>query len=176
MENIGVNSSFMSKVKSYKDFLEARREAALSGLKVVFTNGCFDIVHPGHIAYLKQAKSLGDRLYVAINSDASVKRLKGALRPILSESERADVIAGLESVDCVTIFDDDTPQRLISELLPDVLVKGGDWRLDQIVGRDEVEAAGGKVYSLPYLQGSSTTDIIDRILTRYGLRCAPERP
>ncbi len=160
----------MSKVKSYSDFLEARRKEAEVGLKVVFTNGCFDIVHPGHIFYLKQARELGDRLYVAINSDASVRRLKGDLRPILSEFERAQVVAGLEVVDCVTIFDEDTPHQLISELLPDVLVKGGDWRLDQIVGRDEVEAAGGKVYSLPYLQGSSTTDIINRILTRYGLK------
>lgn len=160
----------MSKVKSYSDFLEARRKEAKAGLKVVFTNGCFDIVHPGHISYLRQARALGDRLYVAINSDASVRRLKGDLRPILSESERAQVVAGLEVVDCVTIFDDDTPRQLISELLPDVLVKGGDWRLDQIVGRDEVEAAGGKVHSLPYLQGSSTTDIIDRILARYGLK------
>ncbi|MCS6885454.1 MAG: D-glycero-beta-D-manno-heptose 1-phosphate adenylyltransferase [Acidobacteriota bacterium] len=157
----------MSKVKSYEEFIEARKEAAAKGLKVVFTNGCFDIVHCGHIAYLRQARALGDLLFVGINSDASVRKLKGAKRPILSQNERAEILAAMEMIDYLTIFDEDTPYRLISTLLPDILVKGGDWQLDQIVGRSEVESSGGKVYSLPYLRGFSTTDIIDRIVARY---------
>lgn len=147
----------------------ARQHARLSGQAVVFTNGCFDILHPGHIGYLREARALGNLLIVAINSDASIRRLKGDKRPILTEDERATLLTALEMVDYVTIFDDDTPHTLISQLLPDVLVKGGDWALDQIVGRTEVEAAGGKVYALPYLAGASTTDIISRIIDRYQL-------
>jgi D-beta-D-heptose 7-phosphate kinase/D-beta-D-heptose 1-phosphate adenosyltransferase len=130
---------------------------------LVFTNGCFDLLHPGHVRYLTEARALGDALVVALNSDRSVRALKGEGRPILNQQERAEVMAALEAVDYVTIFDEETPRELIAELLPDVLVKGGDWPLDQIVGREEVEAAGGRVVSLPYLEGASTSDIIERI-------------
>jgi len=132
----------------------------------VFTNGCFDLIHAGHVRYLSEARALGDALVVALNSDRSVRALKGEGRPILNEHERAEVIAALEAVDYVIIFDEETPRELIAALLPDVLVKGGDWPLDEIVGRDEVEAAGGRVLSLPYVEGSSTTDIIERIRNR----------
>jgi D-beta-D-heptose 7-phosphate kinase/D-beta-D-heptose 1-phosphate adenosyltransferase len=133
------------------------------GKRVVFTNGCFDLLHAGHVRYLTEARGLGDALIVGLNSDRSVRALKGDGRPILNESERAEVIAALEAVDYVVVFEEDTPQELIARLLPDVLVKGGDWPLDQIVGREEVEAAGGRVVSLGYLKGSSTTDILARI-------------
>jgi len=138
------------------------------GQRVVFTNGCFDLLHPGHIRFLQQAKALGDVLIVAINSDASVRALKGPGRPIFPERERAEMLAALEVVDYVTIFDDLTPRALIADLLPDVLVKGGDWRPEEIVGRDEVEAAGGRVLSLPYHEGYSTTRLIERIRATIG--------
>jgi len=133
------------------------------GRSLVFTNGCFDLLHLGHVRYLAEARALGDALVVALNSDRSVRVLKGEGRPILNEQERAEVVAALQAVDYVIIFDEETPRELIAKLLPDVLVKGGDWPLDEIVGRQEVEAAGGKVLSLPYVEGSSTTDIIERI-------------
>lgn len=157
----------MEKILSLDQLLQARQIAKTNGQKVVFTNGCFDLIHPGHIGYLREARNLGDLLVVAINSDLSIQRIKGPLRPILSETERAIVIAALEMVSYVTIFDEETPHKVISTLLPDVLVKGGDWSLDKIVGRQEVEDAGGKVHSLPYLAGASTTDIITRILNRH---------
>src|SRR5262249_27171640 len=147
-----------------RDELVRERERLRSlGRRLVFTNGCFDLLHRGHVRYLNEARSLGDALVVALNSDRSVRSLKGPGRPILNEQERAEVIAALEAVEYVTVFDEETPRELIAELLPDVLVKGGDWKLDEIVGREEVEAAGGRVLSLPYIEGSSTTDIIDRI-------------
>lgn len=133
------------------------------GKRVVFTNGCFDLLHPGHVRYLAEARALGDALIVALNSDRSVRLLKGEGRPILKAEERAEVVAALQSVDFVVVFDEDTPLDLIARLLPDVLVKGGDWSVDQIVGREEVEAAGGKAVSLPYVEGSSTSEIIDRL-------------
>jgi D-beta-D-heptose 7-phosphate kinase/D-beta-D-heptose 1-phosphate adenosyltransferase len=157
----------MSKALPLDQLLALRRRAKESGKLVVFTNGCFDLIHPGHIGYLRQARALGDLLIVAINSDASVQRIKGPARPILTEDERAEVLDALEMVDYVTVFDEEDPQAVIAALLPDVLVKGGDWPLDKIIGREEVEAAGGKVYSLPYLQGASTTDVISRILDRH---------
>lgn len=137
------------------------------GRKVVFTNGCFDLLHPGHVRYLRQARDLGDALVVALNSDRSVRELKGPNRPILTETERAEVMAALGCVDYVTVFDDPTPRELIATLLPDVLVKGGDWGVGQIVGRQEVESAGGIVLSLPFVDGSSTSDVIQRIIDRY---------
>ena len=152
------------KIIAREALIAARRQLRERGLRVVFTNGCFDLLHPGHVHYLAAARALGDALIVALNSDASVRRLKGEGRPILNESERAEVMAALAAVDFVTVFDEDTPRRLIADLLPDVLVKGGDWPVETIVGREEVEAAGGRVLSLPYLEGSSTTDIITRIL------------
>ena len=130
---------------------------------VVFTNGCFDLLHPGHVEYLAQARALGDALVVGLNSDASVRRLNGAGRPLLPEAGRAAMLAGLRSVDAVTLFDEDTPLELIRALLPDVLVKGGDYDLDGIVGRDAVEKAGGDVRVLPFVEGYSTTDILTRL-------------
>src|SRR5580700_11458427 len=131
-----------------------------NGRRMVFTNGCFDILHPGHIRSLEQARELGDALVVALNSDASVRQLKGEGRPVIAERERAEILAALESVDAVVIFDAPTPRELIAALLPDVLVKGGDWPGDQIVGREEVEAAGGRVVSIPVVPGYSTTAIL----------------
>ena len=134
-----------------------------NGRRVVFTNGCFDLLHPGHIRSLEQARALGDALIVGLNSDASVRQLKGQGRPVIPERERAEILAALESVDAVVIFDDLTPREVIARLLPDVLVKGGDWPGDQIVGREEVEAAGGRVVLAPVVPGYSTTDILKKI-------------
>ena len=134
-----------------------------NGRRVVFTNGCFDLLHPGHIGSLEQARALGDALIVGLNSDASVRQLKGAGRPVLPERERAEILAALECVDAVVIFDELTPREVIARLLPDVLVKGGDWPGDQIVGREEVEAAGGRVVSIPVVPGYSTTEILEKI-------------
>jgi rfaE bifunctional protein nucleotidyltransferase chain/domain len=134
-----------------------------NGRRVVFTNGCFDLLHPGHIRCLEQAREMGDALVIGLNSDASVRQLKGEGRPLLPERERAEILAALECVDAVVIFDDLTPQRVIARLLPDVLVKGGDWAGDQIVGREEVEAAGGRVVSAPIVPGYSTTEILRKI-------------
>ena len=134
-----------------------------NGRRVVFTNGCFDLLHPGHIGSLEQARALGDALIVGLNSDASVRQLKGAGRPVLPEQERAEILAALECVDAVVIFDALTPREVIARLLPDVLVKGGDWPGDQIVGREEVEAAGGRVVSIPLVPGYSTTAILRKI-------------
>ena len=131
--------------------------------RLVFTNGCFELLHPGHVEYLTQARALGDVLVVGLNSDASVRRLKGAGRPLVEEADRAAVLAGLRSVDAVTLFDEDTPLELISALLPDVLVKGGDYDLDEIVGREAVERAGGEVRVLPFVEGYSTTEIMTRL-------------
>ena len=130
---------------------------------VVFTNGCFELLHRGHVEYLAQAKALGDVRVVGVNSDASVQRLRGAGRPLVAEADRAAVLAALRSVDAVTLFDEDTPLELISALLPDVLVKGGDYDLDGIVGREVVEEAGGEVRALPFVEGHSTTSILDRL-------------
>ncbi len=133
------------------------------GRRLVFTNGCFDLLHVGHVRYLREARALGDALLVAINSDRSVRALKGAGRPLVSEAERAEVLAALAAVDFVTVFDEESPRSLIADLLPDVLVKGGDYSTDEIHGREEVEAAGGQVLSLPFVEGASTTNIIQRI-------------
>jgi len=153
----------MSKILSIDQLLLERERLRKEGKHVVLTNGCFDILHPGHVRYLDQAKSLGDSLIIAINSDRSVRELKGPERPIMSENERAEILAALGCVDFLTIFDDPTPLRIISILLPDILVKGGDWNVDQIVGRAEVEAAGGRVISLPFSEGYSTSDLVERI-------------
>lgn len=136
--------------------------------RLVFTNGCFDLIHPGHVAYLEAARALGDRLIVGVNTDASVRRLKGAGRPLVGEQDRARVLAGLGAVDAVTLFDEDTPADLIAALRPDVLVKGGDYTVDQVVGREVVEASGGEVRLIPFLQGHSTTALVQRILERHG--------
>ena len=134
-----------------------------NGRRVVFTNGCFDLLHPGHIQSLEQARALGDALIVGINGDASVRELKGPDRPILPELERAEILAALECVDAVVIFQELTPRETIAALLPDVLVKGGDWPGDQIIGREEVEAAGGRVVSVAVVPGYSTTAILAKM-------------
>ncbi len=135
-----------------------------TGKKIVFTNGCFDLIHTGHTRYLAKAKSFGDLLVVAVNSDSSVRMIKGEKRPINTQAERAEILAALESVDFVTIFDEPDPHKIISDLQPDVLVKGGDWPIEKIIGRDIVEARGGKVVNVPYVEGASTTGIIEKIL------------
>lgn len=146
--------------------VSAEREA---GRKVVFTNGCFDILHAGHVRYLREARALGDRLIVGVNSDVSVRRLgKGDGRPIVPEDERAEVIAALEVVDFVTIFEEETPLELIHELDPDVLAKGGDWTPETVVGSEHVRARGGRVAIIPYHPGLSTTAILARIRATNG--------
>jgi D-beta-D-heptose 7-phosphate kinase/D-beta-D-heptose 1-phosphate adenosyltransferase len=145
------------------ELLRVRAGLRAAGRRLVFTNGCFDILHVGHVRYLAGARALGDALLVAVNSDRSVRALKGRGRPLMGEGERAEMLAALSSVDLVTVFDEDSPRRLISELLPDVLVKGGDYAPDEIHGREEVEAAGGRVLALPFVAGASTTGIIERV-------------
>ena len=134
-----------------------------NGKRVVFTNGCFDVLHPGHIHSLESARALGDCLIVGLNGDESVRRLKGAGRPVIPAGERAEILASLECVDAVVVFEDLTPEKVIAALLPDVLVKGGDWPGNQIVGRAEVEAAGGRVVLVDTVPGYSTTEILKRI-------------
>ena len=147
------------------ELVEARAGWKAAGKTVVFTNGCYDLLHPGHIRLLEKARSLGDVLILALNSDASVRRLKGPSRPLIAERERAEVALGLEAVDAVTLFDEDTPRELIAAVLPDILVKGADWA-HWIAGREEVEAAGGKVMALSLEPGYSTTGIVETILAR----------
>ncbi|HHN65518.1 MAG TPA: D-glycero-beta-D-manno-heptose 1-phosphate adenylyltransferase [Nitrospirae bacterium] len=150
------------KVKDIETLSGIVQELKKEGKKIVFTNGCFDIIHAGHVQYLRQAKALGDVLVVAVNSDSSVKSIKPK-RPIMPQQHRAIVLSALEMVDYVTIFDEDTPYQVIKALQPDVLVKGGDWRVEDIVGSDIVK----EVHSLPYLKGVSTTGIIEEIRKRY---------
>jgi len=138
-----------------------------TGNKVVFTNGCFDLLHVGHTRYLKEAKLIGDYLVIAINSDSSVRGLKGDKRPIVPEAERVELLAALDVVDFVTIFDEPDPYNVINELKPDFLVKGGDWGEGEIIGSDIVIENGGKVVSLPYIEGSSSTNIVETIIERY---------
>lgn len=145
------------------ELLIERQSLRDAGKKLVFTNGVFDILHVGHVRYLKLARTLGDALVVAVNSDASVRKLKGETRPLMNENDRGEILAALACVDYVTVFDDVSPRSLIAALLPEVLVKGGDYALDQIHGREEVEAAGGCVVSLPFVEGASTTSILSRI-------------
>jgi D-glycero-beta-D-manno-heptose 1-phosphate adenylyltransferase len=151
------------------DLVEARARWRGAGRTVVFTNGCYDILHPGHIRLLERARGLGDVLILALNTDASVARLKGPSRPLISESERARMALALEAVDAVTFFDEDTPRELIAEVLPDVLVKGADWA-HFIAGREEVEAAGGRVTALALEPGYSTTNIEKELLARQPAR------
>jgi rfaE bifunctional protein nucleotidyltransferase chain/domain len=145
--------------------VQARAEWRRAGKTVVFTNGCYDILHPGHIRLLEKARSLGDLLILALNTDSSVARLKGPTRPLISEAERARMALMLEAVDAVTLFDEDTPRELIAEVLPDILIKGADWA-HFIAGREEVEAAGGKVMALALEPGFSTTNIVEELLKR----------
>jgi rfaE bifunctional protein nucleotidyltransferase chain/domain len=151
------------RILSIEAMVAERERLRAAGRRLVFTNGCFDILHVGHVRYLNQARELGDSLVVAINSDAAVRALKGPSRPVVSERERAEMLSNLRAVDYIVVFDDLSPRGLIARLLPDVLVKGGDYTLDMIHGREEVEAAGGRVVSLPFIDGASTTGIIERI-------------
>jgi rfaE bifunctional protein nucleotidyltransferase chain/domain len=151
------------KIRSTEDMLVERARLRTEGARLVFTNGVFDLLHVGHVRYLAQARALGDALVVAINSDRSVRELKGPDRPVFDQAERAEILAALRQVDYVVVFDDISPRSLITQLLPDVLVKGGDYQLDQIHGREEVEAAGGKVISLPFVDGASTSRLIERM-------------
>ena len=153
----------IEKILSPEQMLRERQRLRDAGLRLVFTNGVFDILHVGHVRYLAQARALGDALLVAINSDRTVRELKGEDRPVFNEAERAEILAALRFVDYVMVFDNISPRSLIAELLPDVLVKGGDYQLDQIHGREEVEAAGGNVISLPFVEGASTSQIIGRM-------------
>lgn len=153
----------VNKVLSSEQLLAERRRLSASAKTLVFTNGVFDLLHVGHVRYLAAARALGDALVVAINSDRTVRELKGAGRPLVNEQERAEVLAALRLVTFVTIFDDVSPRSLIAALLPDVLVKGGDYELDEIHGRDEVEAAGGRVVALPFVEGASTTAIVEKM-------------
>jgi D-glycero-beta-D-manno-heptose 1-phosphate adenylyltransferase len=155
----------MSKFYTRSELLAQRSAWKSESKKVVFTNGCYDILHPGHIRLLERARSLGDILILALNTDSSVERLKGPTRPFFDERSRTELALHLEAVDAVTLFDEDTPRDLIAAVLPDVLVKGADWA-HFIAGREEVEAAGGQVYALPLEPGYSTTDIAEKILAR----------
>ncbi len=156
--------STASKVTDREAAVLWARGLQAAGHKVVFTNGCFDLIHPGHVAYLEEARSLGDALVVGVNTDQSVRRLhKGAGRPVTQEGDRARVLAALACVDLVVLFGEDTPLQLITALQPDVLVKGGDYQLSDIVGREVVQARGGKVLALPFVPGYSTTALLERI-------------
>lgn len=151
------------KLKQLEELKRIAQDAKSRGKKVVFTNGCFDLLHRGHLHLLREAKNAGDVLIVALNSDSSVRKIKGPGRPVVAELDRAEMIAALEMVDYVTLFDEPDPYRLISELRPSVLVKGGDWSKEKIVGAEIVEADGGEIAVIPYLSGFSTTQIIERM-------------
>jgi rfaE bifunctional protein nucleotidyltransferase chain/domain len=155
----------VERLYSRAELLEQRNRWKQDGKTVVFTNGCYDLLHPGHIRLLEQARSLGDILILALNSDSSVQRAKGPNRPLISETERAELAIALEAVDAVTLFDEDTPRELIASVLPDVLVKGADWS-HFVAGREEVEASGGRVFTLALEPGYSTTNIVDLILSQ----------
>jgi D-beta-D-heptose 7-phosphate kinase / D-beta-D-heptose 1-phosphate adenosyltransferase len=158
------------KIKAKEDIRRIVDNLKAKGKRIVFTNGCFDLLHVGHIRYLEEAKALGDILVVGINSDQSVRRIKGSYRPILPEEERAEILSGLGCVDYVTIFDEADPLELISSLQPHVLVKGGDWTQETTVGKEVVERSGGEVIILPFVQGASTSNLIETILKRYEKR------
>ena len=157
-----------NKIISLDDLTRLRYTHKILDKTVVFTNGCFDILHAGHVSYLEQAKELGDILILGLNSDQSVKRLKGNNRPIIPEGQRALLLAALESIDFVVLFEEDTPEHLLQTLLPDILVKGGDYDLSTIVGADLIISNGGKVQALPFVDGFSTTNIIENILNGQG--------
>ncbi len=157
----------MYKILDWKNLKDNVDELRRQGKKIAFTNGCFDILHVGHTRYLRQAREKGDVLILALNSDASVRRIKGEKRPLIPQDERAELLSCLEFVDYVTLFDESTPLNLILYLKPDVLIKGGDWPEDQVVGRREVLSWGGTVSIIPEIPGASTTNIVDKILAVY---------
>lgn len=153
----------MGKVVSQDELILHLARHKRNGQRVVFTNGCFDLLHPGHIRVLEQARAMGDVLVVALNTDASVRRSKGPSRPILPEGERAEIMAAMAAVDYAVLFDEPTPREIIARVMPDILVKGADWGPNEIVGREEVEATGGRVVSIPLEPGYSTSSILERM-------------
>jgi D-beta-D-heptose 7-phosphate kinase/D-beta-D-heptose 1-phosphate adenosyltransferase len=158
------------KIKEKEDLRRIIEDLKAKGRRIVFTNGCFDLLHIGHIRYLEDAKSLGDILVVGVNSDQSIRGLKGNNRPILPQGERTEILSSLGCVDYITVFDEADPLELISFLQPHILVKGGDWAKETIVGREVVERSGGKVVILPFVEGASTSNLIETILKRYEKR------
>ncbi len=159
--------SYLKKICTLEESEKICDALKQSGKRIVFTNGCFDILHPGHARYLSSARNLGDYLIVALNSDRSVRAIKGSKRPIFPEKMRAELLAALTCVDCVLIFNEENPLQVIKSLLPHILVKGGDWQENQIIGADEIKAGGGQVRRIPFVTGYSTTDIIEKIVRRY---------
>jgi len=155
------------KLKATEDLVRIVKDLKAKKKRIVFTNGCFDLLHVGHVRYLEEAKVLGDVLIVGVNSDASVRKLKGPKRPILPQEERTEILSGLGCVDYVTVFDEVDPFNLITSLQPNVLAKGGDWRKDQIVGKEVVERSGGEVVVIPFVKNASTSNLIETILKRY---------
>jgi len=162
-ELLDILETYRTKIKTLEEAKEGCELLKASGKRIVFTNGCFDILHPGHARYLYSARQLGDHLIVAVNSDRSVKAIKGPKRPIMSQQARAEIVAALGCVDTVLIFVDDNPFKVIQRLLPHILVKGGDWTEDEIIGGDVVKAAGGEVRRIPFITGFSSTEIIRTI-------------
>ena len=158
----------MKKILTWEELKKAVEHNRGEGKKIAFTNGCFDILHAGHVQYLREARKTGDLLILGLNSDTSVRAIKGEKRPLIPQVERAEVVASLTAVDYVTVFDETTPLRLIEYLQPDCLVKGGDWQEDAVVGGDLVRSWGGKVVIVPLTEGISTTNIVDKILRAYG--------
>jgi D-beta-D-heptose 7-phosphate kinase/D-beta-D-heptose 1-phosphate adenosyltransferase len=158
------------KIKARKELLRIIKDLKAKGKRIVFTNGCFDLLHIGHVRYLEKAKTLGDVLVVGVNSDSSVRKLKGPKRPVLPEEERTEILSGLGCVDYVTLFDEIDPLKLITSLQPDVLAKGGDWTREQIVGREVVERTGGEVVIIPFVRGASTSNLIETIFRKYEKR------
>jgi len=164
------------KIYKLKDLINIREELIKKGKKVVFTNGCFDLLHKGHIHLFRETKKWGDVLIVAVNDDASIKKFKGSWRPIFPLEERLEILEAIEEIDYLVSFSEDTPQKIISLLIPDVLVKGGDWKLDEVVGREEVEGAGGRVVLVPYLEGYSTSALINKIINSAATKPDEEKP
>lgn len=158
------------KIKTRKELLRIIKDLKTKGKRIVFTNGCFDLLHIGHVRYLEKARALGDVLVVGVNSDSSVRKLKGPKRPILPEEERAGILSGLGCVDYITIFREIDPLKLITSLRPDLLVKGGDWTKEQTVGKEVVERLGGEVVIIPFIKGASTSNLIETILRKYEKR------
>ena len=158
----------MNKIVTWEVLKDQVERARGEGKKISFTNGCFDILHVGHVQYLREARKTGNLLILGLNSDASVRAIKGEKRPLVPQGERAEVIASLDVVDYVTLFDDPTPLRLIEYLRPDVLVKGGDWKEESVVGGNAVKSRGGRIVIVPLTEGASTTNIIEKVLRVYG--------
>jgi D-beta-D-heptose 7-phosphate kinase/D-beta-D-heptose 1-phosphate adenosyltransferase len=153
------------KFKKLADLVNTRSQLKQKDKKVVFTNGCFDLIHGGHIHLIREAKKKGDVLIVAVNDDSSIRKIKGISRPIFSLEERIEILEAVEDIDYLVSFSEETPQKIIARLLPDVLVKGGDWKPEEVVGKKEVEEAGGEVVIIPYLEGCSSSDIVKRIVS-----------